>query len=101
MNILRFRRFDLLVGFACVALLGSFAWYALQGPRGYVYRSALQQQLQVLQQENIALLANKSTLEKRVRLMRPENLDPDMLEELARKELKMLHPNEIVVKLEN
>jgi cell division protein FtsB len=101
MNILRFRRFDLVVSSGCVALLASFAWYASAGNRGYEYRTTLEQKLSALQIENGALQQQLVTLEKRVRLMRPESIDPDMLDELAKTQLKMLRPNEILVTLEN
>jgi cell division protein FtsB len=97
MNLFRFRRFDLLVSLACLALLSSFAWYAQKGPRGYAYRASLQQQIDELNAENIKLTDEKTALEKQVRLVRPESVDRDMLEQLARTELKMMHPNSLVV----
>jgi cell division protein FtsB len=97
MNILRFRRYDLLVCLACLALLSSFAWYAAKGPRGYNYQASLEQQIDELNAENIKLADEKASLEKQVRLVRPESVDRDMLEQLARTELKMTHPSSLVV----
>ena len=39
----------------------------------------------------------KQALEKRVALLRPENLDVDMLEERSRDVLGLAHPDEIVI----
>ena len=101
MNLLRFQRYDLLVILACLGLLSSFAWYAYKGPRGYDYRASLERKIEELAQENAKLLAEKESLERKVRLMRPEHVDRDMLEELARTELNMAMPNELIVKVQN
>ena len=97
MNLMRFRRYDVLVSLACVALLSSFAWYAYKGPRGYDYRSSLDVKISELADENQKLDGEKRALEKRVQLLRPEHIDRDMLEELARSDLKMAYPNELIV----
>jgi cell division protein FtsB len=97
MSILRFHRYDLLVSLGCVALLASFAWYAQLGPRGYAYRAELEKEIATLQVDNSVLTAEKLGLERQVQLMRPEHIDRDMLEELARTQLKMLQPNAVIV----
>jgi cell division protein FtsB len=101
MFLYRFRRYDLLVSLGCIALLSSFAWYAFKGPRGYAYGASLVQLAAEVDSENDALAREKEDLEKRVRLMRPERVDRDMLEELARKNLRMAYPNELIVKAKN
>jgi cell division protein FtsB len=97
MNILRFRRYDILVSLGCIALLSSFAWYANKGPRGYAYREGLDEQIAELAAVNDKFIADKTALEKRVQLLRPEHVDRDMLEELARRDLRMVYPNELIV----
>jgi cell division protein FtsB len=97
MSILRFHRYDLLVCLGCIALLTSFAWYAQLGPRGYAYRADLEKDIAALKVDNSVLMAEKLGLERQVRLMRPEHVDRDMLEELARTQLKMLQPNAVIV----
>ncbi len=99
MTLLQFRRYDVLVCLASLALIGSFAWYAYKGPRGFAYRVALDNEIAELQAENASLLAEKVAIERQVRLMRPEHVDPDMLEELARTQLKLLQPNTVIVRL--
>jgi cell division protein FtsB len=78
-------------------MLASFAWYAQLGPRGYAYRAELEKDIAALQVEQAALTAEKLGLERQVLLMRPESVDRDMLEELARTQLKMLQPNVLIV----
>jgi cell division protein FtsB len=84
-----------------LALLSSFSWYAYKGPRGYAYRTSLESKIANMAAENEKLRAEKLALEKRVRLMRPEQVDRDMLEELARTELNMALPHELIVKVQN
>jgi cell division protein FtsB len=98
MQLVRFRRYDILVSLACLALLCSFAWYAYKGPRGYAYGKALDEEFAALTAENAELALKKDGLEKKVRLMRPESVDRDMLEELARVDLNMALPHELIVK---
>lgn len=101
MNILRFRRYDVLVSLGCIALLSSFAWYANKGPRGFAYRDGLEIKIAELEVANAGLAAEKIALEKRVQLLRPEHIDRDMLEELARRDLRMVYPNELIVQAQN
>lgn len=101
MNILRFRRYDILVSLGCIALLSSFAWYSNNGPRGYKYRDNLEIQKSELEVVNAGLAAEKLALEKRVQLLRPEHIDRDLLEELARKDLHMAYSNELIVQSKN
>jgi cell division protein FtsB len=97
MNLIRFRRYDVIVSLGCLALLASFAWYGQLGPRGYAYRAGLENDIAALQIENATLTVEKQGLERQVLLMRPESIDRDMLEELARTQLKMLQPNAVIV----
>lgn len=97
MNILRFRRYDVLVSLGCIALLSSFAWYANKGPRGFAYRDGLEIKIAELEIANAGLAAERTALEKRVQLLRPEHIDRDMLEELARRDLRMVYSNELIV----
>ena len=90
------RRFDLAVTFVCSMLLGYFAWHAWEGPRGYPYQERLQQQVASLQETFDARQTERIRLEKRVGLLRPESVDPDLLDELARSRLDMVAPGDVV-----
>lgn len=98
---LSFRRFDLLVALGCVALLGYFAWYALKGPRGLPYLETLHQQQASLSLELDQARKTREDLEARVKLMRPESVDPDLADQLARDNLDMARPGELIVRLPN
>lgn len=90
-------RFDAAVSCACVALLAFFAWHAWKGPRGYAYSDGLDVKLAGLQVELGELKQKRAALEGRTALMRPEHVDPDLLRELARTELGMVSPNDLVI----
>lgn len=94
---LRNTRFAPLVCLGCLLILGYFAFHAWHGPRGYAFRDTLSQKLAELQLEQDAAITRKLAIESRVKLMRPEKVDPDMLEELARSELGLIGPNDLLV----
>lgn len=94
-----FRRFDYLVTLGCLVLLGYFAWHANKGPRGYAFLEQLKQQSAQLSNDLAASEAEQKRMESKVSLMRPERVDPDMLEELARTELELSRRNELIVRL--
>ena len=98
-RLLSFRRFDLLVTLGCVAVLGYFAWDGLKGPRGLPYLDHLHQQQASLSMELDTARKARAALEARVKLMRPESVDPDLLDQMARDSLDMARPGDLVVRL--
>ncbi len=90
------RRFDFIVTCVCCALLGYFAWHAWKGPRGFPYRDGLQVNLALLAANHEALRADRLRLENKVALLRPESIDPDLLDELARGTLELAKPTDVV-----
>ena len=81
--------------FACIA--GYFAYHAVQGERGLLAYVQLQQQLQQANAVDQELDAQRAELERKVKLLRPDSLDPDMLEERAREVLNYTREDEVVV----
>ncbi len=81
----------------CLVLVGYFAYHLVNGERGFIALLQLDQQIQEAK-ANAAILAKERTeVESRVALMRPDQLDPDMLEERARLMLSVGHPDEVVI----
>ena len=95
----RIQRFDMLVTLGCLVLLSYFAWHGMKGPRGYDFLDALHAQSAGLIADLAAEEAEQHRLEAKVALMRPERVDPDMLEELARTQLELSRRNELIVRL--
>ncbi len=94
---LRIHKFDASVTLVCCALLGFFGWHATEGPRGFDYTVKLGKQAEVLEQQLAKATAQREALESQVVLMRPDNIDPDMLDEQVRKVLFLARANELVV----
>jgi cell division protein FtsB len=92
-------RFDLVVMAACLALLGYFAWHGFEGPRDFDHRDQLLAKAERLDGALQAIRAERLALDHRVALMRPESIDPDMLDELARAVLNYAKPSDLIVSI--
>lgn len=74
-----------------------FAYHTVEGDRGFLTWLSLKQELAQLQDAKGELRAQREELEARVSLLRPDNLDPDLLEERAREVLNYGRENELIV----
>jgi cell division protein FtsB len=90
------RRFDFIVTCVCCALLGYFGWHAYKGPRGFPHRDGLVVNVAGLQQKFEALQDQRVKLEGKVTLLRPESIDPDLLDEMVRGNLELAKPTDVV-----
>ena len=90
-------RFDILVAAGCIGLLGYFSWHAFEGPRSFGHRDMLLAKAGHLEGELAKLKSAQAALESRVQLMRPESIDPDMLDELARRTLEYVGPDDLII----
>jgi cell division protein FtsB len=79
------------------ALIGYFAFHAYHGNHGIVAKRAFEQEAAKLDRERTEARAEREAWERRIALLRPESLDPDLVEELARRDLFFGQPNELVV----
>lgn len=80
---------------ACLVVY--FAYHAVQGERGLNAWWRLTQKIALAEATLDALNGQRAALEARVALLRPESLDPDMLEERARADLNFGRPDEMIV----
>jgi cell division protein FtsB len=78
------------------ALIGYFGFHAFNGQRGLHARHLIDQQMVELTGELERLKAERNLWERKVALLRPEKIDPDMLDEQARLQLNFAQPNELV-----
>jgi cell division protein FtsB len=99
MFLLRRLRFDHTVTVGCLLMLGYFTWHAWQGPRGFAYQDGLYIKLVELQSNSSDVKKTRLALEGKVALMRPDHVDPDLLEELARSQLNMAGANDLLVRV--
>ncbi len=77
-----------------------FAYHAVEGDRGLRSWMKLRQEIATARITEAELAAERGAMERRVALLRPESLDPDMLEERARAVLNLAHPDERVIFLD-
>lgn len=80
-----------------ISLFGYFAYHSVQGDRGLIAWLQLGQQVEIAQAVLEKVSRDRSALEHRARLLRPDNLDPDMLDERARQVLSLSHPDDLVI----
>jgi cell division protein FtsB len=80
---------------ACI--VGYFLYHTVEGERGWVAQMHLQNETNAAEEALARLKTEREALEHRVHLMRPDSLDPDLLDEQARKTLGYTKPNEIVI----
>jgi len=74
-----------------------FAYHAIEGERGMGAWWRVTQQIEHAEITLAATARERARLERRVRLMRPDSLDPDMLEEQVRAMLNYAHPDDVVI----
>lgn len=82
-----------------VALIAYFSFHAVEGEHGLRAYFALRHETESARQEFAALDGQRAVLERRVRALRPDSLDLDMLEERARVILNAVHKDELVILL--
>lgn len=99
MRSFRFGRFEYLVSLGCLAMLGYFAWYAIDGSRGLQFRDKLALQRASLENELTEVRGKRLALEQRVVHLRPESVDADLADEMARRLLSVGKSNELLVRL--
>ena len=78
-------------------VVGYFVYHSIEGDRGLTAYVRLGEQLIEARAQLDEIQAERKALERRVKLLRADNLDPDMLDERAREVLNYTRPDEIVI----
>ena len=73
--------------------------YLVIGPTGLYAWGDYAQQLQDRKTELVELQRQEKLLKNNVDLVNPQNTDPDMADELVRRDLNVTHPDEMIVPL--
>jgi cell division protein FtsB len=76
---------------------GYFGYHLQIGDHGLKARADLEGRKQVLEGELAGLKEVRQRLERDVSLLRPESLDPDMLDERARAILNLAHSDDLIM----
>ena len=81
------------------ATLGYFGYHIIQGEHGILAWLRLEKEVRIAKANAAVLSAERAQLEHRVSLLRPDSLDPDLLDERARAVLDYGRGDEMVVLL--
>ncbi|WP_375392408.1 septum formation initiator family protein [uncultured Sphingomonas sp.] len=82
-----------------LVLIALFGAYAVLGPNGMLAYGDYQRQLARRERDYAALDQRRTVLRNRVALLDPDHANPDMVDEMTRKELNVVRPDEVVVPL--
>ena len=84
---------------ALLAVLAYFAYHAVSGNHGLLALRDLEREYETIQAKAKATAEERARLQARVANLRPDNLDPDLLDERARETLGFTARNELVIYL--
>ena len=83
----------------CIALIGYFAFHALAGNTGLLSWGGYREQKAELLFQSAQLKIHRANLEQKIALLNPHRVDPDLADELVRKDLGVVRADEVVVQL--
>ena len=81
-------------------VVGNFAGYAVAGPNGLLAWGGYNRDLQARKIELAKLEAERDALRHRSQLLDPKKADPDIADELVRRDLGLVRPDEVIVPLD-
>src|SRR5215211_7309714 len=81
-------------------VVGNFAGYAVAGPNGLLAWGGYNRNLQARTAELSQLEAERAQLRHRSALLDPRKADPDIADELVRKDLGLVRPDEVIIPLD-
>ncbi len=80
-------------------IVAFFGGYALFGSNGVLAWGEYSKALDARRADLIVIERNKAVLANRVALLDPRHANPDMVDELVRRDLGVAHPDEVIVPL--
>ena len=83
-----------------LVVVGTFAGHAVAGPNGLLAWGGYHRDLQVRKAELASLEAERQRLRHRSALLNPKKADPDLADEMVRKDLGLVRPDEVVLPLQ-
>jgi cell division protein FtsB len=81
-------------------IVGTFAGHAVAGPNGLLAWGGYHRALKDRQAELARIEAERVQLRHRSALLDPRKADPDMADELVRKDLGLVRPDEVIIPLD-
>jgi cell division protein FtsB len=84
----------------CMLVILYFGVHALFGPSGYLALDDIRRSKGELLVQQAALADRKAALSRDIDLLDPRGADPDFADELVRRHLGVIRPDELIVPLE-
>jgi cell division protein FtsB len=82
-----------------LTIMAFFGAYAVLGPNGILAYGDYKKQLVRREKQFAAIDQKRAVLKNRVALLNPDHANPDMVDEMVRKQLNVAHPYEVIVPL--
>ena len=83
-----------------VLVVGTFAGHAIAGPNGILAWGSYHRALVQRRAELVQIEQQHAQLKHRSDLLDPKKADPDIADELVRKDLGLVRPDEVIVPLD-
>ena len=83
-----------------LVVVGTFAGHAVAGPNGLLAWGGYHRDLQERRAELATLEAERNALRHRSALLNPKKADSDLADEMVRKDLGLIRPDEVILPLE-
>jgi cell division protein FtsB len=84
-----------------VGLATYFGYHALTGSRGLLAWRQVSAELTSTRKQLEDLRADRAALEQKVARLRHDGLDPDLIDELARRQLSLADPLDVIILLDD
>ena len=81
-------------------VVGNFGGYAVAGPNGLLAWGGYHRDLNQRRVELASLEVERDRLRHHSKLLDPKKADPDMADELVRRDLGLVRPDEVILPLE-
>jgi cell division protein FtsB len=94
---MRKRLFDGVVSFFCLLLYAYFSWHYYYGSRNLAVLAQTETKAAEMRADLQNVIEIRQRLEAKVALLRPEHIDPDLLDEIARRILDYGSANELII----
>ena len=92
------RRVHFIIGpIVGIALTGYFAYHLVEGGRGFKAWMRLNGEIRTATANLEALRTQRAALDLKVSNLRPEHVDPDLLDERIRATLNVVSPDDVVI----
>ena len=84
---------------ACIATVAYFGFHAIAGNTGLVAWQGYKAQHAAVARQAAQVAADKASLARQVALLDPRHVDRDLADELVRRDLGVVRPDEVIIPL--